>query len=51
MQVNKFAIIGLGASLLGFVMNIVEGWASEKELDSIVEEKVNAALAEKEGKS
>ena len=51
MKLDKFTIIGIVTTLLGLALNRVEAWASEKELDAIVEEKVNMALAKKEGES
>lgn len=41
---NKFKIIGLVATGIGFVATILGNWAGEKQQDEIIDEKVDKKL-------
>lgn len=43
---NKFKIIGLVATGIGFVATILGNWAGEKQQDEIIDEKVDKKLKE-----
>ena len=42
-------IIGIAATLIGLGATLVTDWADEKKMDQKIEEKVNEAIAKKEG--
>lgn len=48
MRINTFKLLGLGAMALGGVATLLSNFASSKEQEAIIEEKVNEALAAKE---
>lgn len=41
---NKFKVIGLIATGIGFVATILGNWAGEKQQDEIIEEKVDKTM-------
>lgn len=43
---NKFKIIGLVATGIGFVATVLGNWAGEKQQDEVINEKVDKKLKE-----
>lgn len=43
---NKFKIFGLVATGIGFVATLLGNWASEKQQEELIEEKVDKKLKE-----
>lgn len=48
MKMDKFKLLGLGASVLGMVATLVSNYAGDKNLDSKIAQEVAKALAKKE---
>lgn len=47
-KTNMIKLIALAGAGLGFVATLVSNWASTKEQETMIEEKVNEALAKRE---
>lgn len=46
MNLKLIKAIGMGATVIGAAMSIVASWASDKQTDAIIDEKVNKKIAE-----
>lgn len=44
MSIKTIKIIGMGATILGAVTSLVASWASDKQQDAIIAEKVAEAI-------
>lgn len=41
---NTIKFIGLAATILGFISTMISGWVNDKNMEKVVEDKVNEAL-------
>ena len=48
-QRNIFKLLSLAGVVLGGIVTLLSGWADNKEQEAIIEEKVNEALAARNG--
>ena len=47
---NAIKMIGFVGTVLGFLAPMITNWSEQKEMEKLVEEKVNKAIAEKQSK-
>lgn len=45
---NWITLIGLAASLAGFAITQVQSWVSEQQMNAMIDEKIDEALAKRE---
>lgn len=41
-------VLGMAATIIGFGVTVLSDWVNDQKMDEKIEEKVNAALAERE---
>lgn len=44
---NKFKAIGMTMSVVGFIATMIGNWASEKQQDKVIDDKIKERLASK----
>ena len=42
---SKYGLIGFLVTVIGYIISLIADWASSKQLEELVDEKVNEALA------
>lgn len=43
-------ILGIAATAIGVGASLLNGWVTERKMESVIKEKVNEALSEQDGK-